>query len=168
MDDCGAHRGRDCACPANLHNLPPPIEAVDLGNVTVIRVDEGFTERRMVPSPQNNARLVEQERFIQPRWICTTCGWAIRGPGVHSHECDETYLLWKERPISVALTLPPEKRYGGAFRFTIWRDADGVYHLSEVVIAGDRLIKDQKVLEESFYPSLEGALSDCIVREFTP
>lgn len=145
------------------------LEFAKHADIEVVRVDNGKLVERERPNPiSKNSKPIRMTEELPPRWICTSCGWSIRGVGVDAHICDPSALLWKARPLSLVLTISPDKRWNGGFRLSIWRDVAGRYHLSEQILDGDRVIEDREVLVEDFYPAIEGALNDKLVEDFSP
>jgi hypothetical protein len=175
MPDCGIHRGgelAECGCPANLVSLPPPLELEEVsgGGVTVnfIRVDEGFTKKVTIPDPQNSARTMVRDMYVAPKWICTSCGAAVRCLKVGGHLCDPAFLVFKARPVPISLGLPSDKRFAGGYRLSVWRDLEGTYHLSELVLDAGRVVHDGLLVSDNDYNTFEGSFSDMLIREFSP
>lgn len=167
MNDCPAPRGGECACPANLLQMPPPLEAEKLGDVTLVRVDDGREVKTTITDKHEPSGVREVTKFLEPKWICTTCGCSYRAPKLLGHLCDPAFLLWKERKPPASLGLTAEQRFGGAYRLTIHRDAAGVTHLREVVIDGDRIVSDIERTSDGDFLVVEGALSDAVAEEFS-
>ena len=169
MSDCPAQRSGECSCPANLASMPAPLEAQELENgVTFVRVDEGIrrTVKKQDPTTTANIRLIDFEVFDPPRWVCTSCGFAMRATSVLGHVCEPGALAFKAKPLPASFALPPEERMGGVFRLTIWRDAEGNYHLGDIVIRDRKVVTDREIMVEGDFNALEGALNDRVVEEF--
>ena len=167
MEDCPVSRNGDCACPCNLFNMPPPLEAVKFGDVQMVRVDDGHTVDAERPDPSSSsAPPMKYKKFIEPKWVCTTCGFAQRAAAMQSHQCDEALLVWRLKPVPLALLVPEEQRFSGGFRVTLHRLADGRYVLSELVMRDGKVVADSPVMKESFYPSVEGQFLTMAARNF--
>lgn len=169
MSDCLTFRSQDCNCPANLANLPKALEEKMTGDVKWIRVDEEHFITVRVPDPSSHrGPLINKQVLVQPLWICTGCGTSQRVPHPIGHLCDPALLAWKEKPVPLSLTVAPEKRHAGAYRITIWRDADFKYHVGEVVIEGGTVVAESELDVNGYYPASEATLSDLVAREFSP
>ena len=169
MSDCGTFRSLDCSCPANLANLPKALEEKMTGDVKWIRADEEHFITVRIPDPtQHRGPLINKQVLVQPLWICTGCGTSQRVPAPGGHLCDPALLAWKAKPVPLSLTVPPEKRTSGAYRITIWRDAEFRYHVGEVIIDGDRVLAEAEHDVNGYYPASEATLSDMVAREFSP
>lgn len=169
MPDCPVHRESECACPANLAVLPPPLEAVRHGDVELIRVDNGYNYMAETQDPTTSAaRLVTVERFMPPRWICTSCGAAWRTMAIVGHQCDPSLLLWRARPMPLSLSISAKRRVSGDYRVSIYRDAQGQYHLEELVFEGEKVVARREVSIDPDYLVIEASLGDLMVSEFSP
>ncbi|MDX2014155.1 MAG: hypothetical protein SFW67_28410 [Myxococcaceae bacterium] len=177
MSDCAATRDGECACPANLHTLTSAdiietkeVEASAGRRVKMARVDEGYWKEVEAQDPTISGRVVltKQRRWVEPRWVCLACGWACRAPAIHSHDCQPELLLFKARPLPLSHSIPPDERFSGAFRLTIWRDAEGEYHVGEVHLRDGRVLTDRELFRDGDFPALEGYVGDRIIEAFTP
>jgi len=132
-------------------------------------VDEAHEKTVRVPDPSSHrGPLVNKQVLVLPRWICTTCGLAQRIIKPGGHACDEAAIIWKSKPIPLSLSVPAAKRYSGAYRVTLFRDTEGRYHMGELVIENGMVVAENELLIEGYFPSLEGAVSDLLLSEFTP
>ncbi len=188
-DECPTRKGKECGCRDNVRQVRAgklkvletvrqtyavviPVSAdgtARMGQKTVelVRVDEGRTVTKMVPDPisaQN--KPIPISVFEPPRWVCMSCSSAMRGTDI-DHRCDETTLRKATEPMGLERTLPPDVKFGGGYRLTMWRDRAGEYHLGEEVIAGDRVVEERHLAGPEAWNVIEGAMLDFAVRKLS-
>lgn len=186
-DTCPGIRGRECMCAANLKLVRDGtyaalekktnewVEATRMlvdGEVRsglkpvmaeLWRVDDGRSEFLMRPNPMSHrAPAIRVETRLDPRWVCTRCGWASRGTAL-SHRCDPSAVALSVRTLTLASGLSKERIHSGDLRVAFWRDVDGLYHVVEELIENGKVVKTVERDSDGAYGVVEGALLSAAV-----
>jgi hypothetical protein len=178
---------QECTCEANLVWLAEsgvkPLERITMTwtesdlvegtrkmverKVELWKVDNGRHHEVTVPEKSALKRPVKRVLRLEPRWVCTRCGWAGRGSHI-SHRCDMAAVRRQQRLSSVAAALPFEQRTSGAYRLAIWKDADAIYHLVEELVVDAKVVEMVEIDRDGNYNVIEGALLSAAVDGFDP
>lgn len=127
------------------------------------RVDDGKTEVVTRPNPNNpRQKPIQVEVSHPPRWVCTRCGFSMRGVGI-SHRCDKAAVALATRVVSLADGLTKEELTNGTLRLIIWRDPEGIYHLAEELVRDGKVAATLERDKDITYGVLEGALLGAVV-----
>lgn len=187
-DTCPGIRGKECTCAANLGLIrggeykpleqkfctwSEPTKLVgDDGQVKsglramkaeLWRVDDGRIETVIKANPTSStAKPIRVEMQLDPRWVCTRCGWAGRGKDI-SHRCDVAAVQLATKVATLADGLSDEERFSGNLRVAFWRDVDGVYHVIEELIRDGKVVKMAERDRDGAYGVVEGALLSAAV-----
>jgi len=179
---CPGIRGKECTCAANLAHLKegaftalekkkvdwkePGIldtpEGKRQGIVTVSaelwRLDDGRSEWVTRVNPNSpRQKPIEVEVKLPPRWLCTRCGFSMRGDDV-SHRCDNAAVALATRVSSLADGLTPEEMESGVVRLVLWRDKDKYYHLAEELVRDGKVERMLERDKDITYGVIEGAM----------
>lgn len=192
--DCVARKGKECACRDNLKALAdgrlkelekiecafnnvvlqgggrgaPATETIERKTATLVRVDDGRKVSKVVPDPvsaQNPPITIWS--MEPPRWICLSCALSMRGTDI-SHRCEEWRVTKVQAPPSLDQSIPPETKFGGQYRLTVWRDRAGDYHLGEEVVVGGRVVEERAIAGPEAWNVIEGAVLDAAVNKLSP
>ncbi len=187
-EECPARKGKECSCRALLAMLRTDGLSVleskefawqewsDLGKTPtrtdrtakLVRVDDGRKVNRVVPDPMSQtAKPITIVVHEPPRWICLSCASSMRGTDI-DHRCDPAIRAKANSPLELSRTLPPDVKFGGAYRLTFWRDRAGDYWLGEEVVVGGKVIEERTIAGPESYNVIEGAILDASVQRLTP
>lgn len=135
----------------------------------LVRVDGGKTVTRLVQDPVSSTskKMVEVEDYLPARWICLACAMSFRGTDF-DHRCDDADLARVNKPIGLEKTITAETRFGGGYRITCWRDANGDYHIGEEVVVAGRVVEERKVYGPEPFNVIEGAFLDAVSTKLSP
>lgn len=133
------------------------------------KVDKGRPIIKTIPAVTGSATSGQIRKPVQlpPRWVCTGCGWAVRGSNV-SHRCDKAAVALATRQQTIAELLTTEQRFGGGYRLIIWRDQDQKYHVGEEYVEDGRVVKIVELSATESYDEMEGVLLNEFVERFSP
>lgn len=128
------------------------------------RVDDGKDKvvQRPAPSGSRTAPPITLTLRLEPRWICTRCGWGGRGKDI-SHHCDLTAVALSTRVATLADGLSEAEKRSGSLRLVIWKDSDDTYHLAEELVVDGKVMKTVERDKDGAYGVLEGALLSAVV-----
>lgn len=179
-DECPSRKGKECSCRALLSALAteklPELERKPmrwmengiLRNADLVRVDNGREVLKVIPDPiSQTAKPITVSIHEPPRWVCLQCASSMRGTDL-DHHCDPAVKAKAQAPLALSKQLPPDVKFGGAYRLTLWRDRQGEYHIGEEVVVGGKVIEERHLVGPESWNVIEGAMLDHADSRLTP
>lgn len=151
-------------------NVKTPAREEQVEHVVELwRVDKGRAITKQIPAVTGSTggRQITKQELLPPRWVCTSCGWAVRGSHV-SHRCDKAAVALATRQQSISELLTRSQRFSGEYRLIIWRDQDQRYHVGEEFVEEGFVVKIVELAATESYDEMEGVLLNEFVERFSP